>query len=138
MNKISVSFAVPVLLALAGCGQSPAERAAENNESTAPAAAAETAPTDTAPAAAAAAAPAVESPAEKYEGKIVRRPSSEGGKQDGWFYVTEGKRYWIVDPGWLKTKNLTPADVIVITPEELQAIPEDAQALSSPKPEAAG
>jgi|GEM_PF-1276269 hypothetical protein len=133
MKKISVSFAVPVLLALAGCGQSPTERAAENNEQAAPAAAAETAP-----AAAPAAAPAVETPADKYEGKVVRRPSSQGGKQDGWFYVTEGKRYWIVDSGWLKTKNLTAKDVIVITPEELQAIPEDAQALSSPKPAAGG
>ncbi|WP_448141934.1 hypothetical protein [Stenotrophomonas bentonitica] len=134
MKKISVSFAVPVLLALAGCGQSPSERTAESSE---PAPAAATAQPEAA-APAATAPPAADGVAAKYEGKVVRRPHSDSSKQDGWFYVTEGKRFWIGDSGWLKSKGMTPADIVEITAEELQAIPEDAEVLRSPQQPAAG
>ena len=48
--------------------------------------------------------------------------------------MTQGKRHWIVDAAWLQTKGMTPHDVIEISSEELQAIPEDSQAFSSEAP----
>jgi uncharacterized lipoprotein NlpE involved in copper resistance len=60
-----------------------------------------------------------------YEGKIVRRPPSSGDKQDGWFLVKDGKRRWISDASWLEKNGYRVADVIEISAEELQSIPED-------------
>ncbi|HFF3760088.1 hypothetical protein [Stenotrophomonas forensis] len=120
MNHIRNGAVVLVVaLGLAACGKSPDERAAD---------AAQQAPASQAPAAAAA--PAAANPvAQKYEGKVVRRPASDGSKEDGWFYVEQGQRHWIVDANWLQVKNLKPEDVIEITAEELSQIPESPDAL---------
>lgn len=113
MKKISVLFAMPVvLLAMAGCGQSPAERAAKSNEQAVSTAAAESVP-------------ATSGLAAEYEGKIVRRPPAGGGKEDGWFLVENGKRRWITDGGWLTAHGRSPADVVEIPAVELAKIPED-------------
>ena len=62
----------------------------------------------------------------KYEGKIVKQPSGGRGKEDGWYFVKNGKRSWIVDGGWLDTNGFKPADVIEISSVEFNSIPEDA------------
>ncbi|MGY3266008.1 hypothetical protein [Lysobacter sp. HA35] len=72
-----------------------------------------------------------DSVASRYEGKVVRRAPIDGTKQDGWFFVKDGKRRWIVQAGWLDTQGLKPADVIVISSEELAAIPEDPEPLGA-------
>lgn len=61
--------------------------------------------------------------AHKYDGKVVHKTAGRG-REDGWFYVSEGMRSWIPDGNWLKQRNLTPADVIEITSEDFDAIPD--------------
>lgn len=61
----------------------------------------------------------------RYEGQVVRRPAQSGGKDDGWFYVSEGKRRWILDGKWLETQGLTTADVVQISAAELATIAEN-------------
>ncbi|MCU1121530.1 hypothetical protein JAK34_05625 [Stenotrophomonas maltophilia] len=107
------------VLGLAACGKSPDERAADASQQ----ASATEAPT-------AAPAPAA-SVAKKYDGKVVRRPASDGGKEDGWFYVEQGQRHWIVDANWLQTKNMKAEDVIEIPAEELSQIPESPEVLGA-------
>lgn len=68
--------------------------------------------------------------ASAYEGKIVRRPPSTGGKEDGWFFVKDGKRRWISDAAWLEKNGYQVTDVMEIPAEELQAIPEDMEAIA--------
>ena len=65
----------------------------------------------------------------RYEGKVVRQKPAGRGREDGWFYVSEGMRSWIPDGNWLKQKNLTPADVIEITSEDFDAIPDSGVAV---------
>jgi hypothetical protein len=108
------------VVALAACGKRPDTTAAPAEPIPTPAA-------ETAPVAEARSTAAV-SP---YEGKIVRRAPTDGGKQDGWFYVKNGKRRWIVDAGWLETQGLKPEDVIEIPADALSAIPEEAEPLTT-------
>lgn len=78
MNHVRNGVVVLVVaLGLAACGKSPDERAADARQQ---------APASEAPAVAPAPA-AANAVAQKYEGKVVRRPASDGGKDDGWFYV---------------------------------------------------
>ncbi len=118
MNQVK-SWAVVsmIALSLAACGKSPADRAAAEGQP---------APAADAPAAAPTPAAAAANPmAEKYEGKIVRRPASDGGKEDGWFFVEQGKRRWISNGAWLAKHGRSPAEVIEIPAAELAQIPED-------------
>jgi hypothetical protein len=59
-----------------------------------------------------------------YDGKVVCQKPAGRGREDGWFYVSGGVRSWIPDGNWLKQKNLSPADVIEITSDEFDAIPD--------------
>jgi len=61
--------------------------------------------------------------AHKYDEKVVHKTAGRG-REDGWFYVTGGVRSWIPDGSWLKQKNLSTADVIEITSEDFDAIPD--------------
>ena len=116
MNQIRNGVVVlAIALGLAACGKSPAERAAAEGQ---PAPAAENPAAEPAPAAA-------NPVAEKYEGKIVPRPASDGGKEDGWFFVEQGKRRWISNGAWLAEHGRSPAEVIEIPAAELAQIPED-------------
>jgi hypothetical protein len=54
---------------------------------------------------------------------VCQKPAGRG-REDGWFYVSGGVRSWIPDGNWLKQKNLSPADVIEITSDEFDAIPD--------------
>jgi len=63
--------------------------------------------------------------AQKYEGKIVRQPPSNRGKDDGWYLVKNGKRSWIIDSDWLKKNGFDLSAVIEISAAEFAAIPED-------------
>jgi hypothetical protein len=124
MNKVrSHVVLLCVALGLAACGKSPAEREA---------AAAQAVVSSEAPAVAPAPV-AVNAVAEKYEDKVVRRPASDGSKEDGWFYVEQGKRRWIVDSSWLQVKSLKPEDVIEIPAAELSQIPEAPDSLGAPE-----
>ncbi|HDS1655273.1 hypothetical protein ACNJRW_21055 [Stenotrophomonas maltophilia] len=116
-----------IVLGLVACGKSPSERAAAEGQ---PAAVsnAQSAGADAAPAS------PVAGVAQKYEGKVVRQPATGDGKADGWYYVTQGKRHWIINASWLDEKGLSSEDVIEITAEEFQSIPEDAQALGDHAP----
>ena len=73
------------------------------------------------------------SAASRYDGKIVRRAPVDGSKEDGWFYVKDGKRSWIEDSAWLATKGLKPQDVIQVPADVLSSIPEDPEPLGAPK-----
>ncbi|TAA44348.1 hypothetical protein EAT51_02885 [Pseudoxanthomonas winnipegensis] len=68
-------------------------------------------------------------PADRYDGKVVTRAPLDGSRQDGWFYVKNGKRRWIADGEWLTSIGLEPKDIQRISAEDLSAIPEDPQAL---------
>jgi hypothetical protein len=65
--------------------------------------------------------------AKKYNGKIVKQPSAGRGKEDGWFLVKNGKRSWIVDGAWLDKNGFKPTDVIEISSQQFNSIPEDPQ-----------
>lgn len=73
-------------------------------------------------------------PAIKYDGKIVHQPDNNRGKEDGWFLVKDGKRRWITEAGWLQPNGYSAADVIYITSEEFDAIPEDPRPLPKTGP----
>ena len=77
------------------------------------------------PGSTAAEAPRVSAATQKYEGKIVRQPPANRGKDDGWYLVQNGKRRWIVDGAWLARNGRNPSSVIEISSEEFAAIPED-------------
>ena len=66
---------------------------------------------------------------QKYDGKIVHQPSRNRGKDDGWYLVKNGKRSWIIDGAWLAKNGFKDSDVVEISTEEFNAIPEDAQPL---------
>lgn len=67
--------------------------------------------------------------AQKYEGKIVHQPAANRGKDDGWYLVKNGKRFWITDGAWL-AKNGYPANAVIeVSSAEFNAIPEDPQPL---------
>lgn len=68
--------------------------------------------------------------AQKYEGKIVRQPAANRGKDDGWYLVKNGKRNWIADAAWLEKNGYQASAVIEISSEEFNAIPEDPEPLS--------
>ena len=72
--------------------------------------------------------------ADLYDGQIVRRAPLDGSRQDGWFYVKNGKRRWIADGAWLKEAGLEAKDVQAIPAETLSAIPEDPEPLGVDKP----
>lgn len=75
------------------------------------------------PAPVAAAAPTA---AQKYEGKIIKRPAAEGGgKEDGWYVVKDGERRWIRDSSWLSQNGFKPEDVMQVTVEEFDSIAEN-------------
>lgn len=111
-------------LLLVACGESP-KPPVESAGVVAPAPAPETEP-------ASAPAGVVTKPevVSMYEGKIVRRPPSTGGKEDGWFLVKDGKRRWISDGAWLEKNGYKASDVIEIPADDLQAIPEDGEAIT--------
>ena len=119
-----------VLFTLSACSDAPKQPAVDAAEQ-APAADASvptTAPMEaTPPAETPVVAPVTVSP---YEGKIVRQPPSTGGKEDGWFFVKDGKRRWISDAAWLEKNGFQATDVIEISAEELQSIPEDMEAIT--------
>ncbi|MBB5734591.1 hypothetical protein FHT09_000290 [Xanthomonas arboricola] len=120
MKRIHVlAFSLVVMGALAGCGKRPGADAASADQPAATPAEAQ--------------APAASTPVSPYEGKVVRRAPVDGSKEDGWFYVKDGKRHWIVDASWLATQGLKPEEVIEISADALQAIPEDPEALGAPK-----
>jgi hypothetical protein len=58
---------------------------------------------------------------------VVRQTPAGRGREDGWFYVSDGARSWIPDGNWLKQKNLSSADVIEIRSEEFAAIPDSGE-----------
>lgn len=64
-----------------------------------------------------------------YDGKVVRQKPAGRGREDGWFYVSDGVRSWIPDGNWLIQENLSPADVIEITSSEFAAIPDSGEAV---------
>ncbi len=64
----------------------------------------------------------IEDIAQRYDGKVVRQKSADRGREDGWFYVTAGKRSWIPDGNWLKKKKLSQSDIIEISSKEFGAI----------------
>lgn len=63
--------------------------------------------------------------AQKYEGKIVRQPAANRGKDDGWYFVKNGQRKWISDGAWLAKNGFKPESVIEISSTDFNAIPED-------------
>ncbi|MEJ2789122.1 MULTISPECIES: hypothetical protein [unclassified Pseudoxanthomonas] len=63
--------------------------------------------------------------AQKYEGKIIKRPAAQGGKEDGWYVVKDGERRWIRDSSWLSQNGFKPEDVIQVTVEEFDSIAEN-------------
>jgi len=67
--------------------------------------------------------------AAKYDGKIVHQPDAGRGKDDGWFLVQDGKRRWITEATWLEANGYKATDVIYISSEEFNAIPEDPRPL---------
>ncbi len=69
--------------------------------------------------------------ASQYEGKVVRRSPIDGSKEDGWFFVKDGKRRWITQASWLETQGLSTSDIVVVSSETLAAIPEDPEPLRS-------
>lgn len=74
--------------------------------------------------------PPIPTIAQKYEGKIVRQPGANRGKDDGWYLVRNGKRNWIADGAWLEKNGYHASAVIEISSEEFNAIPEDPQPLN--------
>ena len=64
---------------------------------------------------------------QKYDGKIVHQPPHNRGKDDGWYLVKNGKRSWIIDGVWLVKSGFKESDIVEISSEEFNAIPEDAQ-----------
>ena len=60
----------------------------------------------------------------KFDGKIVHQPSRNRGKDDGWYLVKNGKRSWIVDGAWLAKNGFKENEVIEISSDEFNAIPE--------------
>ena len=68
--------------------------------------------------------------AKKYEGKIVRQPPANRGKDDGWYLVRNGKRQWIVDAAWLGRNGYSVESVIEIPSADFNAISEDPTPLS--------
>jgi hypothetical protein len=63
--------------------------------------------------------------AQAYEGKIVRQPPGNRGKDDGWYLVKNGQRRWITDASWLEKNGYQAAGVIEIDSATFAAIPED-------------
>jgi hypothetical protein len=63
--------------------------------------------------------------AQKYDGKIVRQPSANRGKDDGWYFVKDGKRSWISDGAWLAKNGYQASSVTEISSADFTAIPED-------------
>ncbi len=61
----------------------------------------------------------------KYEGKIVRQPAANRGKDDGWYLVKNGKRSWIPDGAWLAKNGYQDNEVIEINCTDFNAIPEE-------------
>ncbi|MBK9441214.1 MAG: hypothetical protein IPN53_07825 [Comamonadaceae bacterium] len=67
--------------------------------------------------------------AKRYEGKIIRQTPAGRGRGDGWFYVSEGMRFWIPDGQWLKSRNLSPSEVITISSLEFESIPDSGRSV---------
>lgn len=63
--------------------------------------------------------------AQKYEGKIVRQPSNNRGKDDGWYLVKDGKRRWIINGSWLEDNGFKNDDVVDVSASEFYEIPEN-------------
>jgi hypothetical protein len=61
---------------------------------------------------------------QKYDGKIVHQPSRNRGKDDGWYLVKNGKRSWIVNGSWLAKNGYKENEIIEISSDEFNAIPE--------------
>ena len=123
MKKMTYIGIMLATVTIAGCGKRPGA----DNATAPPAAATATAATPASSASSAQTQPSA--PASLYEGKIVRRPPTDGSKEDGWFLVENGKRRWIMNSSWLTANGRSPADVIVISAAELAKIPEDPRAL---------
>jgi hypothetical protein len=105
MSDLSKFAMIPVIascLMVAGCGERSVPEQAK------------TLPKSPAPAA-----------AQKYDGKIVHQPDANRGKDDGWFLVKDGKRRWIMKKEWLQQNGFKETEVIYITSEEFNSIPED-------------
>lgn len=67
--------------------------------------------------------------ATKYDNKIVHQPDAGRGKDDGWFLVKDGKRRWITESSWPEANGYKADEVIYITSDEFNAIPEDPRPL---------
>ena len=63
--------------------------------------------------------------ARRYNGKIVKQPAANRGKDDGWYLVKNGKRSWIPDVAWLAKNGYQESAVIEINSTDFYAIPED-------------
>lgn len=128
LSKVSIaSLVVGVMVAAGGCTKD-----AETVPAPADQAAATTEPVTTPEPA-----PVAADAATKYDGKIVHQPDAGRGKDDGWFLVKDGKRRWITETTWLEANGYKATDVIYITSEEFNAIPEDPRPLPETAPEAA-
>lgn len=105
------------IMLVAACSQPapPAATSTPSEPAVAPAA-------EQAPAPVEAAAPTV---GQKYEGKIIKKPAAEGGKEDGWYLVKDGERRWIRDSAWLGQNGFKAEDVVQVTEEEFDGIPEN-------------
>lgn len=66
----------------------------------------------------------------KYEGKVVRQPSQNRGREDGWFFVKDGRRTWISGPKWLEENGISSSDVIEISSDEFSLIPDSGTVLN--------
>jgi len=69
--------------------------------------------------------PVISAEAQKYEGKIVRQPPANRGKDDGWYLVKNGQRKWIIDGTWLEKNGYQSSAVIEVSSKEFNDIPED-------------
>lgn len=115
LMKISTAAIVLLAFSATGCTQKDAEPVPAPSVSTEPAPAAEPAAEVAAP----------RDAATRFDGKLVRQPPGAGGKEDGWYFVKDGKRRWISDPAWVAQNGYTPESVIEISSEDFKSIPED-------------
>lgn len=63
---------------------------------------------------------------EKYDRKVIRQPPSDRGKDDGWYFVENGCRRWIVAAAWLEENGLIAENVVEVSSEEFYSIEEGA------------
>lgn len=67
--------------------------------------------------------------AHKYEGMLIRQAPANRGKEDGWFYVKEGRRQWVLSSEWLERNGFSAKDVVEVSSEIFYSIPENSAVL---------